>query len=523
MDIPKLPDSSNVPSSKNIFWRLKQKFKGFSSNYRSLPIGTKRLLSLGIVIALLIALPIIVFTIINSRTYYFNRAASGEASGEPPLASATPINGRIIPIYINESFTGSGPIDLSKMTWVGSGSRSSVSLQRNTLNVYVPSGKTKNSGNHIIVTLLLDRLIPIIKGDFDVSVDLLSITSNTGWQGLKFAPKSSITIKRVKNLELETLEVWTSELNDGNETKVASVNLTGKEGSIKVRMVRSGNTITVHRAYNNAFILMATINMNGLQGEGALPRLIVQNSPPTYPSVVAYFDNYQATINSTGTSQSATPTPTPSPTPTPTPTVNPTPTTNPTPTPSGTPSVRTFNIHLKLKGVENDGANLAKVTVRFVSSLLNYPMGLVTSELPIEHEGNGIYTLTFSVPANSLPSGNNYSIILKGEKHVAAKYCQASSQKEHCSGNGQIAIPENTQQVVNLDFSQLPLEPGDVYPQNGIANGDDFNKIITLLTKVCSDLTDQDKLVGDLDYNGCVNIKDAFLMRQTLETRYDEY
>jgi hypothetical protein len=41
--------------------------------------------------------------------------------------------------------------------------------------------------------------------------------------------------------------------------------------------------------------------------------------------------------------------------------------------------------------------------------------------------------------------------------------------------------------------------------------------------KLCSELTEEEKHTADLDYNGCVNIRDAFLIRKTLETRYDEY
>ncbi len=61
-----------------------KKIKSFSSNFKALPMGTKRLLSLGFVVALLVALPIVVMTIVTSRTFFLNRAATGETV-EPPL------------------------------------------------------------------------------------------------------------------------------------------------------------------------------------------------------------------------------------------------------------------------------------------------------------------------------------------------------------------------------------------------------------------------------------------------------
>jgi parallel beta-helix repeat protein len=187
------------------------------------------------------------------------------------------------------------------------------------------------------------------------------------------------------------------------------------------------------------------------------------------------------------------------------------------------PTVRPFQVLLKLKGVEGEDANLANVTVRFVSNVLNYTLGYVTESLPIVYEGNGVYRLPFGVWSTDLPASNDYSVVIKGEKHLAIRFCLASGQNEHCTGAGKILIPEDPSSPINLDFTGVPLEPGDLYQQDGKANGNDFTKVIDLLSKPCSELTDQEKLIGDLDYNGCVNIRDAFLMRQTLETRYDEF
>lgn len=66
------------------------KFKKASSNFKSLPVGTKKLLSLGMVVALLIALPIVVMTVVTSRIFFFNRAATGETIEPPYTPTPTP-------------------------------------------------------------------------------------------------------------------------------------------------------------------------------------------------------------------------------------------------------------------------------------------------------------------------------------------------------------------------------------------------------------------------------------------------
>lgn len=212
----------------------------------------------------------------------------------------------------------------------------------------------------------------------------------------------------------------------------------------------------------------------------------------------------------------------PSPTPIPTTTVS----ASPIPTPI--PTMLDFHILLKLKGVDDGSADQAKVTVKFNSSLIdvNNKLGVITSPIAIYYVKDGVYNLSFGILGNSMPNANDYSIVLKGEKHLATRFCQEQGQTQHCSGSGRITIaadPTKTFNDVYLDFTGLPLEPGDLYPQDGVADRNDFGKIIDLLSKPCSKLTDQDKLTGDLNYDGCVNIRDAFLMRQALETRYDEY
>lgn len=179
---------------------------------------------------------------------------------------------------------------------------------------------------------------------------------------------------------------------------------------------------------------------------------------------------------------------------------------------------------MKFAGVTDGSAEGAKVTLRFQNSpnFFDY----VTSPITVTHTGNGVYqaVLTFGSAVPPLPANKYYAIYLKGEKHLATKFCQQTGQTTRCTGNGNISVPPATFNPASyvLEFTGLPLEPGDLYPQDGTVNSTDFTKIKDLLNKPCASLTVAEKLTGDLDYNGCVNVRDAFLMRQTLQTRYDE-
>lgn len=218
----------------------------------------------------------------------------------------------------------------------------------------------------------------------------------------------------------------------------------------------------------------------------------------------------------------STPTLTPSPSPLPTFSPSPSPTILPTGTPP--PTSRPFEILLKLEGVTDDAANFAKVSTRLISKVLNNSAGYVTPDLPIIYVGNGIYKLNFGVWSEELPTADDYVLVVKGEKHLGIRFCSESGQTQHCSGGSpdKISLPQNPRTKVLLDFTGIPLAAGDTPPQDGVVNLADYERVKGLLSKPCSLLTAQERFTADLNYDGCVTTKDIFLIRKTLEVRYDE-
>ncbi len=476
--------------------------------FKSLPQSSRRLLSVGIIFALLVALPLFIWAIINLNFNPNKRAASGEPNTTP--------------IVIQESFTGNGPLDPSRWNWSGS-TGSNVVLENNRLKMTVPQGHDGVGGNDAVTQALVNYNIPIVAGDFDVSVDLAEVDSTLGWEELKFAPGPSISIRRNKTGSTETIEVWTSVDNTpSTNVKNASVDIPANLGSVRVKLIRTNLGVQAYYDFGSDFVPLFLSNMAGLSVNETLPRLVIENGSSTYPATTGFFDNYYASANLVNSES-----PSPVPTPTLTPSPSPSPTASPTATPSGTPppTVRPFIINFKFGGVSDNSAESAKVTVRFRGGPAGNTVDYITPSLPVYYVGNGVYKLVFGTWSTDLPIASNYSLSLKGEKHLAVKFCAPSGQTLRCSQTndpGHITIPDNSGFTVFTDFTGIPLEPGDLYPQDGAVDSNDFDKIKTLLSKPCAELSDQDKLTADVDYNGCVNARDAFLVRKTLETKYDE-
>jgi len=194
-----------------------------------------------------------------------------------------------------------------------------------------------------------------------------------------------------------------------------------------------------------------------------------------------------------------------------------------TPTPTPSAFYQKLKFKLKFAGVDDDSADGAKIRIRFLRGASGFDRQ--TPPVEVTHVGDGVYETVVSLAGSSLqiPVNDGYTIFIKGEKHLARRFC-SHNQKTRCTGNGFFYIGATSiPSIQTFDLTGLPLEPGDLPPQDGKADSADFAKITSLFTKLCSALTEEEKKTADLDYNGCVNIRDAFLMRKTLEVKFDEY
>jgi hypothetical protein len=186
----------------------------------------------------------------------------------------------------------------------------------------------------------------------------------------------------------------------------------------------------------------------------------------------------------------------------------------PTPTP---PASQTVSITFKYAGVADDRAKNSKVKVRIVTPTSD----VSTQALPVTYNAtNKAYTVSFT---NNKPlvAGSLYRFIIKGEKHVGSAICYQVGQTGACKSTDWITV-SGISYNYGVDYTARPLVPGDVSPQDNILNQSDFDRLKVLLTKSSAALTDADKMICDLNYDGTCNTLDALLMRQSLETRPDE-
>jgi len=197
----------------------------------------------------------------------------------------------------------------------------------------------------------------------------------------------------------------------------------------------------------------------------------------------------------------------------------------PSPIPSLIPQPLVIvNLKIKFMGVNDGSADEALVTLRFrrEGSPQIRSIDYQSSSFKVFHDENGIYVAQIGIPKSYFDDiSTGYIVYLKGEKHLSKKFCYPHGQNERCSGfTGNINIPSEGE--LDLDFTGLPLEAGDLPPQDGVVDINDFQQINALMEKLSTNITENDLNTTDLNYDNKINISDMFLLRQTLETKYDE-
>lgn len=261
------------------------------------------------IFALVIALPLFIWAIVNLNFNPFRKAASGE-----PLPTPTSTGSSYI---INELFDGQN-LDSSRWGWTGSAG-SQVSIENGRLKAEVLSGNDTMGGNDVTVQNLNNGAAPIITDDFEVIVDLGGVTSGYGYQDLRFSPNGFISIRRVKNGgTTESLEIWTSP--DGSpksSTRTVYRSLPSQSNPLRIKLARKGAEVLAYYLENGTYVNFYNVAYQPLSGNGNPPKMGVENMWSSYPATAGYFDNYYGSF--TLARQEPAPTPVPSSTPTPKP------------------------------------------------------------------------------------------------------------------------------------------------------------------------------------------------------------
>lgn len=283
-------------------------------------------------------------------------------------------------------------------------------------------------------------------------------------------------------------------------------------------------------------ITVGTIFLKGKQeGSASLnfnqTNTIIGGYNPENPSdrniAITAFNNGTYTINAEVTN---TPTPTetqvpvasPTPTETLTPqaTVTPTPTQTPipedtgTPTPTATipPNIPVLNFKVKFQGVDQKRAD-QKVKVTVIGNDINSPF----EEVTVKADDDGFYNGSFAL--NQVPEGN-YTIFIKGPKHLAKKFCK-DGQEGRCGVSDRLSLVIGNN---DYDFSKVRLEGGDLpNPNNAMKQDGVVNSVDYELAKLRLGSSSEENLrVADINLDGIVNTTDLTLLRNTLETKYEE-
>ena len=191
---------------------------------------------------------------------------------------------------------------------------------------------------------------------------------------------------------------------------------------------------------------------------------------------------------------------------------------SPTPTPTPTPMPQNLEFLVKLGGVTGNSATGAQIGVKF--SKKDGTVVQLSSPLTLSYVGSGVYNATATL-TNPFAAGTQFTVQIKGEKHAAITFTHQSGQTNQCSDSEYITEPNPVPQAMTFDFSSVPLPPGDTNPQDGQVDQTDVSRIITLMGKSSGALTTQDRLTGDLNYDGVINVSDLFQIYNTLQTRCD--
>ena len=195
-----------------------------------------------------------------------------------------------------------------------------------------------------------------------------------------------------------------------------------------------------------------------------------------------------------------------------------------TPTPTGTVppgSEAVLNFSVRFQGVDSgthkptDANKTQKLSFRVKKG--NFEK-VFTDVDAVYSDTNGNWT--GSVTLTGVTPGEGYAVFIKGPKHLAKKFC-TNNQTRRCVTEGSLALNSGKNEY---DFTTLPLEAGDLPnpnqggKQDGVANSVDYSLARDRWLKN----TAQNLAIADVNFDGVINSADTTLIRETIETRYEE-
>lgn len=113
------------------------------------------------------------------------------------------------------------------------------------------------------------------------------------------------------------------------------------------------------------------------------------------------------------------------------------------------------------------------------------------------------FSAKLDLSATNFEAGQIYWVTVKGEKHLQRFF-------------GNLTLGED----YTLEATGKPLIPGDIPPQDGVANNNDINLIFSAIGQANQKIKEFN--LADLNYDGVINSLDSSLFIQALQIKYDE-
>ena len=225
--------------------------------------------------------------------------------------------------------------------------------------------------------------------------------------------------------------------------------------------------------------------------------------------------------NTVSPTNTLTPTHTPTNTPTPMPTNTPTntPTPMPTNTPTNTPTPRienvTLKISFKIQGVNTKPKQTQTLRARVFLQAENDSQSREKSVTFLSNS-NGVFTQNINF--DEVNFGKKYKVGIKPDKHLKTQFCEntINSITPNFYTCNLFGIQPSREMV--LDYTQVIILSGDVFPQNGVADSYDIAYVRNNIGITDEDIVNK----ADINLDGVIDTQDYLLVLGGLIQRSDQ-